>query len=60
MGYVVRYGVMGSESTQTVNVSQDVNQTTITGLQPDTLYSVQVAAVNSVSEGPYSASIEGN
>ena len=54
-GYSVQYGEMGSESTQTVSVSgADVNETTISSLLPSTNYSIEVAAVNNASTGPYS------
>ena len=32
----------------------DVREATITGLAPSTEYTVQVAAVNNISSGPYS------
>ena len=54
-GYSVQYGVMGSGSTQTMTVSgASTTQTTITGLNPSTTYSIQVAAVNSAGTGEYS------
>ena len=54
-GYSVRYGVQGSGSTQTRDVSGgDTRQTTIPGLNPSTTYSIQVAAVNSAGIGVYS------
>ena len=54
-GYSVRYGVQGSGSTQTRNVSGgDTRQTTIPGLSSSTTYSIQVAAVNSAGIGVYS------
>ena len=54
-GYSVQYGVMGSGSTQTMTVSgASTTQTTITGLNPSTTYSIQVAAVNSAGTGVYS------
>ena len=58
-GYSVLYGVKGSGSTQTVTVSFDVTQATISGLIPNAVYEIQVAAVNIVSEGTYSDAIEG-
>ena len=51
-GYSVRYGVMGSGSTQTETVSG--TQTTISNLMPSTNYSFEVAAVNGVGTGNYS------
>ena len=54
-GYSVQYGVQGSGSTQTRDVSGgDTRQTTIPGLNPSTTYSIQVAAVNSAGIGVYS------
>ena len=52
----MRYGDVGSERTQTVNVSGgDVSEYTISGLMPSTAYSVQVAAMNSAGTGPYTS-----
>ena len=56
-GYSVRYGVQGSGSTQTVNVSGGGATQTIIGLEFLTLYSVEVAAVNSAGVGLYSDGI---
>ena len=57
-GYSVRYGVQGNGSTQTMNVSGDTTtETTITGLNSATNYSIEVAAVNSAGTGDYSNSI---
>ena len=54
-GYSVQYGVMGSGDTQTVTVDgARTTHTTITGLNPSTTYSIQVAAVNSAGTGVYS------
>ena len=51
-GYSVQYGVVGSESTQTMTVSgASVN---ITGLVESTTYTIEVAAVNSDGIGVYS------
>ena len=56
-GYSVRYGIQGSGSTQTRDVSGgDTRQTTIPGLNPSTTYSIEVAAVNSAGIGVYSTS----
>ena len=53
-GYSVQYGVVGSGSTQTVNISSSgVMNTTITGLTPDTTYAVAVAGMNSIGIGEY-------
>ena len=54
-GYSVRYGVQGSGSTQTRDVSGgSVTEATISSLMPSTTYSIQVAAVNSAGTGVYS------
>ena len=54
-GYSVQYGVQGSGSTQTMNVSGGgVTEATISSLMPSTTYSIQVAAVNSAGVGVYS------
>ena len=54
-GYSVRYGVQGSGSTQTMNVSGgSVTEATISSLMPSTTYSIHVAAVNSAGVGVYS------
>ena len=53
-GYLVQYAVVENSTTQTVDVSGDTNETTITGLEPATSYSIQVAAVNSAGKGVYS------
>ena len=37
----------------TGSVSGDQRETSITGLQPSTLYDIQIAAVNSVGTGPF-------
>ena len=53
-GYSVQYGEVGSGSTQTVSISSSgIMNTTITGLMPDTSYSVEVAGVNSIAIGEY-------
>ena len=51
-GYSVRYGVMGSGSTQTGTVSG--THTIISHLMPSTDYSIEVAATNSAGAGNYS------
>ena len=54
-GYSVRYGVQGSGSTRTRDISEgDTRHTTISDLNPSTTYSIQVAAVNSAGVGVYS------
>ena len=54
-GYSVRYGVQGSGSTLTRDVSGgSVTEATISSLMPSTTYSIQVAAVNSAGIGVYS------
>ena len=56
IGYSVRYGEMGSESTQTVRVSGNSSGgvATISGLSPATMYTVVVAAENRAGTGNYS------
>ena len=57
-GYLVRYGVQGSGSTQTMNVSGGAATEAMTsGLNSATNYSIEVAAVNSAGTGDYSNSI---
>ena len=54
-GYSVRYGVVGSGSTQTISVSgSSVTEATISSLMSSTTYSIQVAAVNSAGTGDFS------
>ena len=48
----MQYGVVGSESTQTMSVSG--GSVTISSLMSSTTYSIQVAAVNSAGTGVYS------
>ena len=55
-GYSVRYGVMGSGSSQSVNVSgASKTGTMISDLMSSTTYDVQVAAVNGNGTGVYSS-----
>ena len=55
-GYSVRYGVQESGSTQTMSVTGgDATEATISGLTPSTMYSIEVAAVNSAGIGAYSS-----
>ena len=51
-GYSVQYGVVGSESTQTMFVSGA--SASITGLVESTTYTIEVAAVNDAGIGVYS------
>ena len=54
-GYSVRYGEMGSGSTQTKTVSgEDSRMTTISELTKGTVYTVEVAAETSAGTGVYS------
>ena len=54
-GYSVQYGVQGSGSTQSIDVSGGAaTETSISGLDAATTYSIEVAAVNSVGTGVYS------
>ena len=55
-GYSVRYGVMGSGSSQSVNVSgASKTGTMISDLMSSTTYDVQVAAMNDNGTGVYSS-----
>ena len=54
-GYSVRYGEMGSGSTQTETATG--NEAVISGLQGSTNYTVEVAAETSVGRGDYSEPI---
>ena len=54
-GYTVRYGVQGNGSTQTVSVSGPRRMSiVISGLTPDTSYTVKVAAENVNGVGEFS------
>ena len=59
-GYSVQYGVVGSESTQTMTVSGVVSggMYTVSRLKQLTNYTFKVAAVNSAGIGVYSNIIE--
>ena len=52
-GYSVQYGVVGSESTQTMFVS-GATEASITDLVESRTYTIEVAAVNDVGIGVYS------
>ena len=53
--YSVQYGVVGSESTQTMFVSgASTTEASITGLGESTTYTIEVAAVNDAGIGVYS------
>ena len=52
--YWVRYGEEGSSEVQMVSGDSSGGMTTITGLNRETLYTVQVAAVTSAGTGVYS------
>ena len=57
-GYSVRYGVHNSVNKQVVDVMGGATtETTITGLNATTNYSIEVAAVNSAGTGIFSATI---
>ena len=57
-GYSVRYGEMGSGSTQNTTVSgEDSIMTTISGLTNETVYTVEVAAETRAGTGVYSLSV---
>ena len=53
-GYSVRYGVGGSETNIISVPGGTTTETTISGLQSSTTYSVGVAAVNDAGTGVYS------
>ena len=53
-GYSVRYGEMGSGSTQNKTVSGHSRMTTISGLTNETVYTVEVAAETIAGTGVYS------
>ncbi|MCG8529958.1 MAG: fibronectin type III domain-containing protein [Desulfovibrionales bacterium] len=51
--YTILYGIQGNETLQTMNVSADVSEVTITELQEFTRYEIKVAAVNSAGIGEF-------
>ena len=54
-GYSVRYGVQGSGSTQTMSVTGgDTREATISRLESDSTYAIEVAGENSAGIGVYS------
>ena len=53
-GYSVQYTEGGSTQTMSVSGDSSGGMVTISGLSPITLYTVQVAAVNSAGTGPSS------
>ena len=54
-GYSVRYGEVGSGSTQTVSISGvSVTEATISSLMPSMTYSIRMAAENSAGTGDFS------
>ena len=54
-GYSVRYGVQGNGSTQTMSVSGGgTSGATISGLESDSTYTIEVAGENSAGIGVYS------
>lgn len=58
LGYSVKYGVQGSNSTKNVNVSGGENTVAIiSGLTSITTYTIEVAAMNSAGIGNYSAPV---
>ena len=58
IGYLVRYRVEGTWSYQIMSVSGgDTTETTITGLDAGTTYSIEVAAVNNAGTGKYNLPI---
>ena len=60
-GYSVGYGVLGSGSIQTMNISGGgVTEATISSLKSIIAYSIKVAAVNSAGIGVYSDDLKSN
>ena len=60
LGYSVRYGVMGSESTHILLLSvsgSDINEAKVLSMVSNTKYKVDVAAVNIVGTGSFSEKI---
>ena len=56
-GYLVEYGVVGSESKENMSVSGgSVTETTISNLTPSATYTVQVAGTNDAGTGVFSNS----
>ena len=55
-GYRVQ-AVRNGMTEKSINVASNTRQATISRLSPSTLYTVQVAAVNSAGTGPYSTGI---
>ena len=55
-GYTVRVSASG-EAERTVSVDESVEEATMSGLSPFTIYNVSVAAVNSAGTGVYSGDI---
>ena len=53
MGYLVQYRKESAEGERIVEMVSG-EEATITGLMPSTVYSIQVAAVNSAGTGLYS------
>ena len=54
-GYLVWYGTLGNEITQTINVIGE--RTTLSMLMSSTTYSIKVAAVNSAGTGEFSPDV---
>ena len=57
--YSIRYTPFGSATTTTVLTGSTSTSFTLTGLSTNTSFTIDVAAVNSVGTGAYSASVEG-
>ena len=51
--YTILYGIQGNGTLQTINVSADVSEVTITELEEFTRYEIKVAAVNSAGIGEF-------
>ena len=59
-GYSVQYTIEKNASIQTISVSGgSVTETTVFGLTPSTLDTIQVAAVNTAGSGMYSSPTTG-
>ena len=57
IGYTVKYVIQGRSRIQTVNVSGAATEAIISGLTKNTVYAIEVAAVNSAGIGKYSLSM---
>ena len=53
----MQYRVDGIGIVQTLNISEDITETIISGLVAATNYSIEVAAVNRIGTGVYSSPV---